>query len=333
MAEALYAEGGYYAQPAPPIGPRGDFVTGSSLSPLFGRTTARLVRALDRLLGRPADVLEAGYGSGAHLAALLAALEGAGGRRVLGWDRIPRPLPEPACPLERLEELGEGELEGLVFSYELFDALPVHRLIGRPGGVRELGVGLSSAGSFEWREIDLSDPELAALVAGGLEPGQIADLSPAWRETYGALAARLGRGLLVTCDYGFERQRLLDPRVRRHGTLACYRRQRVHRDPFIWVGEQDLTAHVDFSALIGEGERRGFDTLAFTRQAPWLAAAGLLTGLPEAGTAARVEAQELMSLDGMGEEIRVLVQGRGVERRALIEALPGLAHLISASGA
>ena len=80
------------------------------------------------------------------------------------------------------------------------------------------------------------------------------------------------------------------------------------------MGEQDLTAHVDFSALIAEGEAAGLETLAFTRLAPWLAELGLLADLDTAAPADRVRAMQLMALDGMGEEIRVLVQGRGVSK-------------------
>lgn len=327
MEAALYGPAGYYRRPDLPIGESGDYVTGSSFSPLFGRATARLLARLDRVLGRPADLLEVAYGTGAHLASVAAA---AGpGRRYLAWDRIERPMPPispvmpgaPGAPeVERVGELAEipdGGIHGLVFSYELFDALPVHRLIGRPGGeLGELWVAEDGAGGYAWQEGELSDPRLADLLRdpdGTLEPGQIADLSPGWAPLYGELARKLGRGLLVTCDYGFERERLLDPRVRRHGTLACYTRQRVHRNPFVKIGEQDLTAHVDFTALRQAGEAAGLSTVAFTRQALWLTACGLFEEIAEADPAIRREAMALLDGEGMGEEIRVLVQTRGVE--------------------
>jgi SAM-dependent MidA family methyltransferase len=153
-----------------------------------------------------------------------------------------------------------------------------------------------------------------------LAPGQIADLSPEWAPLYAALARRLGRGLLVTCDYGFPRAQLLDPRIRRHGTLACYRRQTVHRDPFADVGAQDLTAHVDFTALIQTGEAAGLATFALTRQALWLSACGLFDDLADAPAATRREAIALLDGEGMGEEIRVLVQARGVEPERVLDA-------------
>ncbi len=322
MEEALYGDGGYYAREELPIGVEGDYVTGSSHSPLFGRATARWLAALDRALGRRADFFEAGFGNGTHLAALVAALAAGGGlagRRLLAWDRVPRPVPAGVERVEGPAALAARPVRGLVFSFELFDALPVHRLVGRQGGARELWVGLDGAGRFEWREAELSDPALAALPGAPLEEGQVADLSPAWRPLYRSLAAVLERGLLVTCDYGGEAERLLDPRVRRHGTLGCFRGQRAHRDPFADPGREDLTAHVDFSALIAEGEAAGLETLVLTRQAAWLAASGLLEDLAAASPAERIEGGQLMDLEGMGGEIRVLVQGRGVEREPLFD--------------
>ena len=322
MEEALYGEGGYYRQGELPIGRSGDFVTGSSFSPLFGQATAQLLRRLDCVLGSAAELLEAGYGKAEHLRAVLDALNDPGSRTVRGWEKAPRPLPGGARQIAHLEEVDCGEIDGLIFSYELFDAQPVHRLIGREGcTLGELWVHWSDNGGLELQPGDLSEPGLAKLAAGAptLRPGQIADLSPNWRPLYRRLASRLGRGLVVTCDYGFEIERLLDPRVRFHGTLACYRRQTVHRDPLVEVGEQDLTAHVDFSGLREEGERLGLETLAFTRQARWLAACGIFEGLDAADQAVRLGAVELLDPGGMGEEIRVLVQGRGVEGGELFD--------------
>lgn len=326
MEEALYGEGGYYRRGDLPIGEAGDFVTGSSFSPLFGRATARLVQRLDAALGGAAGFFEAGYGTGTHLANVASSFsESDQKRRLLAWDRVAREVPAGVTRIGELAEIGERSIDGLIFSYELFDALPVHRLIGREaGGVGELRVDLDAEGGFVWREGELSDPALSTLLGGkALESGQVADLAPGWAPLYRALAQRLGRGLLVTCDYGYERDRLLDPRVRRHGTLACYTRQRVHRNPFVLVGEQDLTAHVDLTALRRVGEDAGLTTVALTRQALWLASCGLFADLAEAGPEARQSAMALLDGEGMGEEIRVLVQARGVEAEGLFDpALP-----------
>jgi SAM-dependent MidA family methyltransferase len=323
MAEALYGEGGYYGREEIPIGTSGDFVTGSSLSPLFGRATAQLVRRLDEVLGRPADILEVGYGSGLHLRHLLADLGTDSDRRVMAVDRVARPLPDGIEVLANLTDLPTGSLQGLIFSYELFDALPVHRLIGTAeGGLGEIWVELGPQGEFRYADGELSDPDLMECLGpgdAGLAPGQIADVTPAWGLLYKELAGLMRRGLVVTCDYGFERPKLFDARVRRHGTLACYRRQRVHRDALSWVGEQDLTAHVDFTTLAEAGEAVGLETVAFTRQARWLLACGLFDQLQNADQANRLQAMDLLAADGMGEEIRVLVQTRDLDSESVFD--------------
>lgn len=327
MEEALYGVGGYYCRENLAIGEAGDFVTGSSLSSLFGRATARLVQRLDPVLDRRAELFEAGHGTGAHLAHVLSALveNGSASRRVRGWDRVPRPVPKGAALVADLSEVADGEIEGLIFSYELFDALPFHRLIGRANGwAGELWVDCGEDGEFSWHEGELSDPALLDLLRSPdihLQPGQIADLAPGWTPLYTELARKLGRGLLVTCDYGYERERLLDPRVRMHGTLACYSRHRVHRNPFVLVGEQDLTAHVDFTALRSAGEAAGLTTFAFTRQALWLAACGLFEDLQEASAETRLAAMTLLDGEGMGEDIRVLVQARGIDPAEVLRGL------------
>jgi SAM-dependent MidA family methyltransferase len=323
MEEALYGEGGYYAVPRPAIGPQGDFVTGSSLSSLFGRATATLLTRLAPRLGGVADLLEAGCGDGRHLAAVRQALGTELGGRLLAWDRVARPLPQGLTALGDLGELEARPLAGLVFSYELFDALPVHRLM-RDGDAAwsELWVGGDGAGAFTWRRRAPSRDDLPALLgdaADRVEAGQIVDVAPGWGPLYERLARCLGRGMLVTCDYGYERRRLLDPRVRRHGTLACYRRQTVHRDPFVDVGRQDLTAHVDFTTLVEAGERAGLTTVALASQAEWLGACGIFSGLEDADRATRLEAARLLDPEGMGADIKVLVQSRDMDVEGLFE--------------
>jgi SAM-dependent MidA family methyltransferase len=152
-----------------------------------------------------------------------------------------------------------------------------------------------------------------------LAPGQIADLAPGWGELYRALARGLGKGLLLTFDYGFDRRRLLDRRIRPWGTLACYHRHVLSRNPFVHVGEQDMTAHVDFSTLEQIGRDEGLETVALSRQARWLVACGIFDDLKEAPAATRAEALMLLDPAGMGDEIRVLVQARGVAAELLLD--------------
>ena len=322
MEEALYGDGGYYTRDPPAIGMDGDYVTGSSLSPLFGRATARVVERVASALGGPADYVEIGYGGAEHLETVAGHLTGPRAGRLLAWDRVARWTPPGVRALRDLAELRELAIEGVVFSYELFDALPVHRLIGRAeGGLGELLVDWREEQGFSWVESDLSSDHLRELLDGhALAPGQVADLAPSWRPLYRELARGLRRGLLVTCDYGYERSRLLDARVRRHGTVACYSRHRVDRDALSNLGRKDLTAHVDFTALRETGEAEGLATVAFTRQAPWLVAAGIFDEIAATGAPASAQARMLLDGDGLGEEIRVLVQSVGIETKGLFDA-------------
>ena len=321
MEICLYGDGGFYNRPDLPIGRQGDFVTGSSFSPLFGRATARLLGRVSGALEGPGQYLEAGYGSAVHLDALIAGLGSTDDVRLRAWDRVDRPVPEGVERLGSLDEIGRAEIEGLIFSYELFDALAVHRLVGgEDGDLQELWVESGDGGALGWRQAELSDPELAGLLDGvALEAGQIADLSLEWEPLYRRLAEKLGRGLLVTCDYGFERSRLVDPRVRRNGTLACYSGQRVHRNPLVRLGEQDLSAHVDFTRLREAGEASGLETVALSRQARWLLAAGVFDDLREADLRTREEAMGLLDGEGMGDDIRVLVQARGIDPKTILK--------------
>jgi SAM-dependent MidA family methyltransferase len=206
----------------------------------------------------------------------------------------------------------------MIFSNELFEALRVRRMIGlTDGAIEELRVAVGPSGDFGWLAARVEDERLPRwLERRGvrLAPGQIADISLEWEPLYRRLARVLGEGLLVTCDYGFETASLFDPRTRANGSLACYRDHRVHRDPFRSVGAQDLTAHVDLAALREAGESEGLETVALVRQALFLAAAGLFDEL-QADPGLLQDAQALLDGDGMGEEIRVLVQARGAKGR------------------
>jgi SAM-dependent MidA family methyltransferase len=321
MEDALYGEGGYYTRDPPAIGMDGDYVTGSSLSPLFGRATARVVERVAAALGTPADYVEIGYGGAEHLDTVATSLSGPRAGRLLAWDRVARWTPPGVRRLSALAELRELAVEGVVFSYELFDAVPVHRLIGRvDGGIGELLVDWREDQGFFYVESDLSSDSLHDLLDGhALEPGQIADLAPSWRPLYRELARGLRRGLLITCDYGYERSLLLDARVRRHGTIACYSHHRVDRDALSNLGAKDLTAHVDFTALRETGEAEGLTTVAWTRQAPWLVAAGIFDEIAATGAPASAQARMLLDGEGMGEEIRVLIQSVGLETSAVFD--------------
>jgi SAM-dependent MidA family methyltransferase len=176
-------------------------------------------------------------------------------------------------------------------------------------------------GQLDWTEHEAPGPYEDYFSERGitLDDGQFADVSLEWGAYYRDICARVERGLIVTFDYGFPQEQLFHSRVRRFGTAAAYQAQRVTRDLLANPGEQDLTAHINFTDLIRAGEEAGFRTLFFDRQAKFLLALGAGED-PQIQSAPRTieelqkreDARRLILPDGIGEDIRVLVQGCGL---------------------
>ena len=334
---ALYhPELGYYSRAASPVGKGGDYVTSPSLSPVFAFALGNLIREfISRNEGAVSSIVDIGCGDGSLLNALAAeAGSAAESIRWFGVDRSLARVTDQALAnrsLRFVTSIDEVPRDGvqLFISNELFDALPFARLVMRGEHLHELWVTAADEESFEWREYEAPAPYEYYFHERGIElvDGQFADLSLEWEAFYGDLAARLERGLLVTFDYGYPGAQLFHSRVRRFGTAAAYSQQRVMRDLLSNPGGQDLTAHINFTDLERAGERHGLQTLFFDRQAKFLLANGI-TGHPlftpvhevgisstEEGLAlieAREEARRLVLPDGIGHDIRVLVQGKGV---------------------
>ncbi len=304
MDIALYDPlGGYYtanrgadeAETGP--GRRGDFLTAPEGHPIFGWAVARHLGSVWVALDRPARfvVREHGAGRGALAAGLLDGLR----RSSSGLLEAIRYQPVDVGPwrLEalrrRLHDLGLAErLEafdprpeiGAVLANELLDALPVHRVEGAAGGaLLERFVALAPDGTLT---TTLGAPSTTAL-AGRLEsegvrlaPGQPAEVCLALDSWIAAAASSLARGELLLIDYGYPATELYRPE--RGSTLRAYHRHRVHADPLVAIGRQDLTAHVDLTAVERAATAAGLALLGRTSQATFLAALGageLLVGL------------------------------------------------------
>jgi SAM-dependent MidA family methyltransferase len=343
MDLALYhPEHGYYRSAEERPGRGGDFLTAPELSPFFGQCLARQVRQVWEELGRPGSftVLEYGAGSGrlAH--------------DILATARAESP-DFAACLRYRLHELnphrranarallasaglaGQSDFEGpegrgadvapfagMVLTNEFVDALPVHRVVGQVGGaILERYVRWDEASDWFIEELDApSTPRLAAALAAGgvvLEAGQSAEINLAAGEWLAAAAGRLARGLVLTIDYGYPTAELYAPK-RREGTFSCYYRHTANDDPYARVGEQDMTAHVDFGALLRAGEPLGLRPLGLTTQGPFLSNLGLGELLVAAQTpgraldaylADRSAVLALIEPGGMGR-FGVLAQGK-----------------------
>jgi SAM-dependent MidA family methyltransferase len=334
MDLALYAPGlGYYVAGARKFGAEGDFVTAPEISPLFARCLAEQCREALSTMGG-GDLLELGAGSGALAAELLLALGGAGAlpERYLilepsaelqerQRELLARRLPDLVSKVCWLDRLPDG-LRGVVVANEVVDAMPAHRFrIRADGSPAEIFVRARADG-WEEMAMDLRSVGLREAVEEiqhqGLatEPGYTSEINLRLGPWLAALGAHIKRALVLVIDYGYPRREYYHA-SRRSGTLMCYHRQRAHGDPYRHLGLQDITAHVDFSALADGARKAGFTLAGYTTQAHFLIGCGLERILGEwAGDPTSVElllgAKQLLLPGAMGERFRVIGLDKGV---------------------
>jgi SAM-dependent MidA family methyltransferase len=327
MELALHAPGlGYYSAGSTKFGTAGDFVTAPTLGRVFGRTLAR--QAAQILHAGIPDLVELGAGDGRLARDLLAELEILGSlpqryliletsadlrerqRKLLQTD-----LPHLAGRVEWLDTL-PAALTALVLGNEVLDAMPVHIIEVSAGGVAERGVTLAGD-EFQWQSRPATGALLAAAQALALPPGYITEINLVAQSFVATLAAALERGVALFIDYGFPAREYYHAQ-RSTGTLMCHYRQHAHDDPLCLAGLQDITAHVDFSALAAAAARAGLDLLGYANQAQFLINCGItdvLAATPAENAAAYLpqaaQAQKLMSPAEMGELFKVIALGRG----------------------
>jgi SAM-dependent MidA family methyltransferase len=313
MELALYEPGlGYYAGGAQKFGREGDFVTAPELGSLFGRALARQLKEL----GFP--ILEFGAGSGALAATLLS--QHAFDYRIVEISpylqaRQQARLGDQAQWLAGLPE----RIRGAVIANEVVDAMPVHAVAWRENGIMERGVALSDQ-QLVWKERAATGELLEEARKIQVEPpyeSEIGLVAQAWMREVGA---RLEEGMVFIFDYGFPRREYYHPQ-RATGTLMCHHRHRAHADVFAHPGEEDITAHVDFTALAGAAVDAGLEVLGYATHAQFLINCGITEVLGEANVENALhyaplaaEAQKLLSPAEMGELFKVLAVGRGVKR-------------------
>lgn len=331
---------GYYAGASRKFGAEGDFVTAPEMSPLFGRCVAAQCAQWLRQSG--GDVVEFGAGSGALAAQVLAALQASGMAperyaivelsaelRQRQHSTLAAQVPELLGRVQWLDALPE-RIHGVVLANEVLDAMPTRLFRWQQGTVFERGVGVPEDGALSWldRPADAAFAErvharLAQAWADDVPEHYVSEISEqaeAWVETVGA---RLVRGAMLLLDYGFPRREFFHPQ-RATGTLRCHYRHRVHDDPFLWPGLQDITTHVDFTAIREAASRAGLDPLGYASQARFLIDCGLLdffSAVPRSDTrdwTRQAQAvQQMLSEAEMGELFKAIAFGRGVPDDAL----------------
>ncbi|MGQ9571839.1 MAG: class I SAM-dependent methyltransferase [Dehalococcoidia bacterium] len=342
MALALYhPQHGYYCSPRQRMGRHGDYLTSPEVHPIFGSLVAKQLCQMWQAMGQPQPfaVVEMGAGSG-----LLA-------RDILRWAR--RQAPEFFQALEyclvevnewlvedqrrllcqvdeslakvswlpSLDAIAAESVSGCFLSNELVDSFPVHRVTVRDGQLYEVYV--------EWQDgrfVESLGPPSTPLLQKyfrrmGLLPGEgcTAEVNLEALEWMRAVARALGRGFVLTFDYGYPAAELYAP-WRKDGTLLCFYRHNPSTDPYARLGRQDMTSHVDFTSLVQAGREHGLEPLGLTSQSRFLMALGIAGGLEHRGAgeltleehyARRRAVTELIDPAGLGR-IKVLVQAKGV---------------------
>ena len=330
MQMALYEPGlGYYVNGARKFGAEGDFTTAPERSPLFARALARQVAQV--LAAVPdGEVLEFGPGSGALAAELLAELDllGCPPRRYLllelsaelqqrQREAIARRVPHLVGRVAWLSQLPD-RAAGVVIANEVLDAMPVRRFRVAEGGIAELTVTAAGEG-LELMESAPQDDRLGRR----LEPldlptgyeSEVNFTAEAWVHT---LCERMQRGLLLLIDYGYPQAEFYHPQ-RHTGTLQCHYRQHAHADALLWPGLQDITAHVDFTAIAQAGRAAGATLAGFANQAQFLINCGLpqlMEAIDPADPAymdLALQARQLLLPQAMGEAFKVLALTRGLD--------------------
>ena len=287
MQLALHAPGlGYYSAGSRKFGEAGDFITAPEISPLFARCLARAIQPVLASLPQ-AQLLEVGAGSGRMAAGILqelATLHSSPERYTileLSADLKQRQAEtlEPYAERVAWQDSLPDNFNGIVLANELLDAMPVHRVVWQQGKLLECYVGCE-ADRFVWQVGGLSDLRLQArfdtILAqlGELPDGYVTEINLAAEDWIKTVGEQFQQGMLLLIDYGFARHEYYHPQ-RGQGTLMCHYRHRAHDDPLILVGLQDITAHVDFTAMADSALEAGMQVAGYTTQAHFLLGSGL----------------------------------------------------------
>jgi SAM-dependent MidA family methyltransferase len=327
-----------------------DYYTSVDLHPIFGRLLARQFAEMWEHLGRPAEftLVEAGAGVGRLADQILSFCESKlpdfyGALRYVAIERSAARREQAATRSKRHGATGHFAVSveipariftGCLFSNELLDALPIHRVAMDGGTLKEILVGFSDN-----HFMDFVAPlttcaifEYFAAQSVILHEGQHAEAGLEACDWITEVGRRMERGYVLTIDYGHHAAELFDDRHMR-GTLLAYQNHRVSEDFYAAPGGQDLTAHVNFTALESWGNRAGLDTAGLTSQTNFLLALGRGNEFADLyddsqseteRVQARLQLKTLIHPEGMGERFQVLIQQKGVSETRLT----GLAGLL-----
>ena len=341
MELILHAPGlGYYSAGAHKIGAAGDFITAPEISPLFSQCVARQCQQV--MAGNDGmDILEVGAGSGAMACEILRELEKldslpahyyildlSADLRARQRTHLQRELPQLMDRVLWLDALPENGFKGVVLANELLDAMPVHLVRFDPENLVERYVGWDGE-RLTWCDGPLSEARLAVAAAhiinecgaDEFDNEYVSEINLAAADWVRSIASILEQGLVLLIDYGFPRREYYIPE-RKEGTVMCHYRHQAHSDPLILPGLQDVTAHVDFTAVAESADEAGLDVAGYTTQAHFLLGTGLMALLAEAAEKTTHE-QQLMQAQAvktltmpqeMGELFKVIALTKDIEQ-------------------
>ncbi|MEQ9234716.1 class I SAM-dependent methyltransferase [Coleofasciculus sp. E2-BRE-01] len=351
---------GYYATGAVNIGSEGDFFTSSHLGHDFGELLAEQFAQIWDILGHPEPftLVEMGAGQGLVAADVLSHLyrqypdcfaaldyiivEKAAGL-ISKQQQVLTQLNLPGLPLRwcTFDEIPDNSIIGCCFSNELVDAFPVHQVVLEKGKLREVYVTTvtTEVDEIHFGEVtnDSSTPQLNEyfqwmgidLYSGAYPDGYRTEVNLAALDWMEMIANKLKQGFLLTIDYGYPADRYYLP-VRHQGTLKCYYRHRHHDNPYVNVGQQDITTHVNFTALERQGELSGLQTVELTKQGLFLMALGLgdrisaLSGLGSHQGQAIAGAQDVIRIMQRRDALHQLIDPTGLGGFAVLVQCKGL---------
>ena len=341
MALALYAPGlGYYSAGVRKLGADGDFITAPEISPFFSQCVARqcqpVLAAVD-----DGVILELGAGSGIMAAELLMELEHlnslpeqylilevSADLRQRQQETLQTNVPQLFDRVQWLERLPSEPLRGVILANEVLDALPVQRFRLDESAVSEFYLGLADPNNnatespFVWQTLPTGDDSLRTAVEAlrpSLPIGYVSEINLALPAFLQSVADSLAAGMVLLIDYGFPSHEYYHPQ-RDQGTLMCHYRHQAHSDPLILIGLQDITAHVNFTAVADAAFAAGLEVSGYANQANFLMACGLpemLLALNPDDTKSYLlktqQAKTLIMPSEMGELFKVMALTRHLE--------------------
>lgn len=291
MQAALYdPQAGYYSSGLTKIGAQGDFITAPELTPLFGYALANQCQQVLSLLDSPV-ILEFGAGTGALCVALLERLEQlnclpqtyyilelSAHLRHCQKEQVLQKIPHLADKVRWLDQWPTSPFNGIIIANEVLDAMPIHRFLVEEESVLESYISLNQQGQLTEQFKPCQNKRLLDYINNTLPPMAAPYLSEVnlfidqWiTENYNILQ----QGLVLLIDYGFPRHEYYHA-DRNQGTLMCHYQHHAHTNPLVHIGEQDITAHVDFTQVAEAAQQAGFHVAGYTNQASFLLANGLL---------------------------------------------------------